>query len=195
MKIGVDFDGVIIDTERNLKFWADYYSYFKLNGMTRKTGRYTAQEKCFDWNDEQIKTFYKKYYIVASKNAPFLPGVKEVCEQLKKQGHEIYVITARESNNGQFDETIYAKRRIKELGFEFDGIYFDVFNKPEKCRELGIDIMVDDGPQNVEMFAGTEILTLYFKDVQIQNITAPNIKKIDTWMDIYLEVQKQMKKK
>jgi uncharacterized HAD superfamily protein len=189
MNIGIDFDGVILDTERHLKFFADYYSYFKL-GQKRKKSNVVEPELCFDWTEENKKYFYEKYYRKATKIAPFMPGVKEVLTKLKKEGHKLYIITAREYNS-YFDETIDAKKRLKELDVEFDGIFCEIKNKAEKCEELGIDLMIEDNPKNIIPFIGKETKVLYFKDVYIKNVFAPNIKKIDTWMDIYLEANKK----
>ncbi len=186
MKIGIDFDGVILDSERALKFYADYYSYFELGGKKRMRSDLTAQEKCFDWNDEEKLNFYKKYYILASETAQFITGAKEILKRLKNEGHELYIVSNRGIRN-YADETKLAMKRIEELGIEFDGFAWDNANKAETCKELGIEMMIDDSPVNAKDFIGTDIRMLYFRDVKIERVFADNIKRVDSWMDIYFE--------
>lgn len=193
MKIGIDFDGVILDTERYLKYYADYYSYFELGGKTRKRSNTLTQEDCFDWTPENRRYYYEKYYVKASKVAPFIPGVKEILKKLQKQGHEFYIVSGRGFEF--YDERALALDRLKTLGIEFAGYNWSQHDKGKTCEELGIDIMIEDNPRYVASFEGKKCKVLFFKDVQISNYTAENVKKIDTWMDVYLEVQKMMKEK
>lgn len=189
MKIGIDFDGVILDTERALKFYADYYSYFELGGLKRKRSDSLSQEKCFDWTPEQKKEFYKKYYILASNTASFLTGAKTILKKLKEEGHELYIVSNRGVRD-YVDETKLARERMKELEIEFDGFAWDNENKAETCKRLGIDLMIDDSPVNAKDFIGSDIKMLYFRDVKIERVFADNIKRVDSWMDIYFEANK-----
>ena len=191
MKICFDFDGVILDTERYLKYYADYYSYFELGGKTRKRSDTLTQEKSFNWSTEETEYFYKKYYIKASKTAPFVPGAKEILKKLKSEGHELYIVSGR--YNHYFDEIQLALDRLKTLGIEFSGYFWNDYNKGQTADKIGAEIMVEDNPKHVASFEGKKCKCLFFKDVKIGDYTAENVKKIDTWMDIYLEVQKLMK--
>ena len=189
MKIGIDFDGVILDTERWFKYYADYYAYFNLNGMIRKKEDSADQKECFDWKDNEYEEFFNKYFHISTNNASFLPGAEEILQKLKAEGHQIYLITSRKDGY-EFDS---ANQKLKLLNVKFDDIFLNVRDKYKKCKELGIKLMVDDNPRNIEQFINKDIETLYFKDVKIRNVFAKNIKRIDTWMDIYLEVQKLSK--
>ncbi len=189
MKIGIDFDGVILDSERALKFYAEYYSYFELDEKLRKRSDFVAQEYCFDWTSEEEKQFYKKYFILASKTAPFVAGAKEILKKLKEEGHELYIISNRGVRD-YADETKLALDRLKELNIEFDGFVWNNKNKAEVCKNLGIEMMIDDSPVNAKTFIGTNIKMLFFKDVKIEKVFADNIKQVDSWMDIYFEANK-----
>ena len=187
MKIGIDFDGVILDSERALKYYADYYSYFELDGKKRLRSDTTAQEKCFVWSKEEQRNFYNKYFILASKTAPFITGAKEILKKLKQEGHELYIISNRGIRD-YADETKLALDRLKELDIKFDGFAWDNKNKADTCKDLGIDVMIDDSPVNAKDFIGTDIKMLFFIDVKIERVFAENIKRVDTWVDIYFEI-------
>ncbi len=190
MKIAFDFDGVILDSERPTKFYADYWSYFSLNKNRIKEDEVT-QEDCFDWTDDELNQFFAEYYDKVTVQSSIMVGAKEILTKLKEEGHLLYIITLR----GYYreEEIMYAKQKLDILGIEFDEICWSVNKKAEKCKELGIDIMVEDNPYNIEQFIGEDIKTLYFKEEPIREVEAKNIVKVDSWMDIYREV-KNLKK-
>ena len=145
-----------------------------------------AQEKCFDWSIEEQTNFYKKYFILASKTAPFITGAKDILRKLKEEGHELYIISNRGIRD-YADETVFALDRLKEIGIQFDGFAWDNKNKAETCKKLGVEMMIDDSPTNAKDFIGTDIKVLFFRDVKIERVFADNIKRVDTWQDIYFE--------
>lgn len=187
MKIGIDIDGVILDSERNLKFYADYWSYFKLN-KDRKRDDDVSQENCFDWNESEIDYFYSHYFDDITKHSNLMVGAKEILLKLKEEGHELYIITLR----GYYRkiERIYAEKKLKQLGINFDGVYWSIKDKIGKCKQLGVQVMVDDSPSNVEQFANENIKVLYFKEESIRDVKMKNVVKVDSWMDIYREIKK-----
>ena len=186
MRIAFDFDGVILDSERPLKFYADYWSYFVL-GKDRMRRDEISQEECFDWTDEELNRFFAEHYDNITRESNLMVGAKEILTKLKNEGHKLYVITLR--GFYREEEVQEAKSKFQELGIEFDEIYWSVNKKAEKCRELGIDIMVEDNPHNVEQFVGEKTKVLYFKEPEIREVEARNIVKVNSWMDIYREVK------
>lgn len=190
MKIGIDIDGVILDSERNLRFYADYWSTFTLK-KERKRSDSVTQEECFDWTNDEIDYFYNTYFDDITKKSHLMVGAKEILSKLKEEGHELYIITLR----GYYreEERKDAEDKLNELGVKFDGIYWAIKDKIKTCKELGIDVMIDDSQSHVEKFLNENINVLYFKEPQIREINAPNIKLVSSWMDIYREIKKLSK--
>lgn len=185
MKIGIDVDGVIIDSEINYRFYAEYWSHFKL-GKDRMREDTTSQEFCFDWTDEEAKYFYNDIFDKCTKCSHIAVGAKEILRQLKKEGHQLYVITMR----GYYPNEIkYTKKAFRKIGVKFDGIYYKTPNKFEKCKELGVDVMIEDSPEKIAAFVGSNIDVLYVREAKIQHINAKNVTEVDTWMDIYMKIQ------
>lgn len=191
MKIGIDIDGVILDTERDLKFFADYWSYFKLAKNRLKNDDVT-QEHCFDWTEEEMNYFYSNYFDNLTKKAHLIVGAKEILKKLKEEGHELYIVTLR----GYYrkEEKRDAEKKLKKLGVKFDGIHWSIKNKIGKCKELGIQVMIDDNPDNVEQFANSGLGVLYFKEEPTRSVKLDNVVKVTSWMDIYREINKMSKK-
>ena len=191
MKIGIDFDGVILDSQRNINFYADFWSTFELKKSKLKDED-LEQECCFGWTKEEKKRFFDKHYDKISKNSEFIVGAKEILTILKNEGHELYLVTAR----GQLgeEETNLAKEKLDELGVEFDMLCWSSVDKVSKCKELGINVMIDDNPKNVEQFKDEEnIKVLYFQDNFARSVDMKNVIKVDSWMDIYQEIFKLSK--
>lgn len=191
MNIGFDFDGVILDSEERQRFYAEYYSWFDL-GKKRLRSNEVDQQKCFDWSEEETKRFFDTYFIDATESAPFVAGSYEILTKLKQAGHKLYVVSRRGVDSQQ--EVDHAIKKLKDLNFEFDGIYFGEENKLNKCKELNLQVFVDDNPNNVESFKDSDIKILFFKDIKIKTVKQDNVMQIDDWMDIYHFVSKLQKK-
>lgn len=192
MKIGVDLDGVVYDTERAFRYYADFYSCFELN-KERKYPYFTSQEKAFDWTQEETHVFFDKYWDEILQSSEML-GAREILQLLKKEGHKLYIITSRGINDNQseIDVTI---PKLKEMGVGFEGMFFSEKNKFERCQELGIDVMIDDRYENVLPFAESEMIALHFREPKGLRCASKNIIEVDSWMNIYREIKKLEQKR
>ncbi len=191
MKIGIDIDGVIFDTERALRFYADYWSYFTLGKDRIKNDDFT-QEHCFNWTEEEKTDFYENQFNTITENANLMIGAKEILAKLKEDGHKLYLITLR----GYYreGEKAVADKKLKQIGVEFDGIFWAVKDKADKCKELGIDVMIEDNPDNILQYKGKNISVLYLKEEPSKEVVMQNVTKVNSWMDIYRQILKLSKK-
>ena len=185
MKIGIDLDGVVFNTERKIMFYADQWSYFDLKRPKLRNDE-LEPEKCYEWTNDEVDYFYDTYFDKATQESSLMPGAKETLERLKKEGHEIYVITYRGEYRKQ--EITDAEVLLGQIDVDFDGKHWCVFNKMEKCKELGIDVYIDDNPSKIEQFESSKIKALYFKDTGIRPTKNKNAIVVQNWMDIYKEI-------
>ena len=190
MKIGIDFDGVILDSERKIRFGAEYWSLKEL-GKPRLRSTEVSQEICFDWTEEEIARFFTECYDSLVENCEFMPGANEIMKELTQMGHEFYIITLR----GCFrpEEVASAKKYMRKMSIKPKQIVWGVWNKAEKCKELGLDIMIDDNPKNVDTFKGSNIDVLYLKDAEARDVKLKNVTTVYNWMQIYHEIIKRSK--
>jgi 5'(3')-deoxyribonucleotidase len=72
-------------------------------------------------------------------------------------------------------------------------VLWGVWDKAAKCKELGLDIMIDDNPKNVDTFKGSNIEVLYLRDTEARDVKLKNVTTVYTWMQIYHEIVKRAK--
>ena len=131
MKIGVDLDGVIFDTEKAYRVYAELYEVLDLKKNTiidRRSDRFQTR---YGWTDEETKKFIEKYHEYIVKNTNFMPGAKTVLNMLKKEGHELIIITQRGYQEKKYIEM--TEEIFKENDFEiFNKYYWATIDKTAK---------------------------------------------------------------
>ena len=100
MRIGIDIDNCISNFDDVL-----LEEYIKQDKKLRNTGiinekPYYISEGMFDWSKEENDNFYTNNIQRIAMSLKPLNHAKEVIEQLKKDGNEIYIITSRD--NGEY---------------------------------------------------------------------------------------------
>lgn len=141
MKIGIDIDGVILNSENLIRTKAELYDLLELHkdGVVNKNGFLDSER--YDWNTEQLEKF-RECFIDVTKDSVLMPGAKEVLQLLKNDGHELIIITARGiTAKGMKKAT---EEKFKQYNLEFDQYYWRAENKTEICKNENIDVMIDD---------------------------------------------------
>lgn len=158
MNIGIDIDDTFVsylktDNKYNLEFVKKYNIPYKfINGKDIKDGI------TFDWTDETLKLFWqdsfgKNHY----KYAKITTQNKQIIKTLKKDGHKIYFISAR--NPKWYNLTINWLDKNK---IEYDGLILTK-DKVSACKELKIDIFVDDNLEDCKKIQTVGINTFQYK--------------------------------
>ena len=62
MKIGIDLDGVVFDSEKEFRVYSELYDMIDLKQNSKKDNRELKFQKRFNWTEEQIQGFLKKYH-------------------------------------------------------------------------------------------------------------------------------------
>ena len=190
MKIGIDLDGVVFDSERTFRTYEEIFEVEK-NRNTLKNREEPKFQGRYSWSEEDQKEF-SKYFLEISKNSPIMAGFKKVYELLKKENIEFVVITAR----GGFVEEMMedAKRILQENNIEFDKYYWKQDDKLDVCLKENIDIMIDDDYKIIEKLSKNNIRTLYFRDSGIKKLKENDyIKEVNNWGDIYRYIMNILK--
>ncbi len=191
MKIGIDLDGVVFDSEKEFRILSEIYDMKELKQNSKLDNREVSFQRRFDWTDEQSEEFFNKNIKWIIENANVMPGAKRVLKMLKDEGNELIVITAR---GGKDEEIIdISQNKIKENGMDiFDKYFYAVKNKAEICRNEGIDVMIDDTTQNCIDISNEGIKTLYFRDGASFELAESNlIKTVYNWGEVYRELGKR----
>ena len=124
MKIGIDLDGVVIDSETTFRTYEEIFDIDVLKGnhlINKEEPKFQAR---YNWTNEQEKEFIEKYFLIVSKESNLMSGFIGIYNLLKEQGHEFVVITAR----GGFVKKMKddAIRLLEEKNIKFDKYYWNV---------------------------------------------------------------------
>ncbi len=188
MKIGIDLDGVVIDSETTFRTYEELYDLAILkenNLIDREEPKFQAR---YNWTKEQQKDFTDKFFLQISKESNLMSGFIGAYNYLKEQGHEFVVITARGlRTDGTFMKEMEddAKRVLNESNIIFDKYYWGQADKLNVCKKENVDVMIDDDWKIIEKLSANNIRTLYFRDTNLKKLEENKyIKEVNNWGDI-----------
>ena len=183
VKIGIDIDGVVLDFERLVRTYAELYDVIELNGnglIAKDENRF--QER-YNWDETELTRFKNKYFISLSKEAKLMPGVKDVIDLLKRDGHELIVISARGNDYNEMKNVV--EKIFKKENLNFDKYYWKQVDKVNVALSEKIDIMIDDSYEICKKMSDVEIETLYFRDKNMKKINSEYVIDVSNWGEIY----------
>lgn len=193
MRIGIDIDGVMTNIEQ---FVIDYISkYCVENNIEYSIGNSSYEfGKTFNISEEVEMDFWYKHlenYAINERPRAF---VAEVIEKLKKDGHEIYVITARWGTNRN-DEIGNKMRDIVKNWLYENKILYDklIFSKASQERKVDeilenkIDLMIEDNPNNINELSQIIPVICYNAEYN-KECTGDRITRCYSWYDIYNKI-------
>lgn len=185
MKIGLDVDGVLTNMqEYQLKYGKKYFLKKNPNLEINENGYDICD--IFHCSKEEREKFWTKY-IWKYCLMPNRKDVSEMVARFHAEGHEVHIITGRAhtTESGMVGK-LFRKMliwRLKKDGIKYDSIHFvseseSAKDKVEICKQLGIDVMVDDKKENIEALDGIAKCIcfdcLYNKQIKSNNFTRVN---------------------
>ena len=190
MKIGVDLDGVVFDSEKEFRVLSELYDMLELKQNSKIDNREIMFEKRFAWSKEQSDKFFEENIEDIIRTANVMPGAKMVLQMLKNEGNELVVVTARGIENPEIIEV--SNNAIKKNGLDlFDKYIYGACNKADVCKEEKIDIMIDDSTENCKKISNAGVKTMYFKDAASFELPESKyLKTVYNWGEIYRELGK-----
>ena len=184
MKIGIDLDGVVIDSETTFRTYEEIFDIDILKGnhlINKEEPKFQAR---YNWTNEQEKEFIERYFLTVSKESNLMSGFIGVYNLLKSQEHEFVVITARGGFIKEMKDD--AIRLLEENNIKFNKYYWKVEDKLEICKREDVDIMIDDDWRIIRKLADNKIKTLYFRDTNLIKLEENEyIKEVNNWGEIY----------
>ncbi len=184
MKIGIDLDGVVFNTEMLWSAYAELYDCIELNQNSIINKNATIIQEKYDWTEDETNIFFDRYADI--KDFDIMPGAKKVINLLKKDGHELVVITARGTVQNQKQGEDIAFYRLEREGIKFDKYYWKQKNKLETCQKEKIDIMIDDNYSICKTLIKGNIPTIYFHSLNREHIQeSENVKEVTNWGEVY----------
>ena len=185
MKIGIDLDGVVFDSEKEFRVYSELYDLIDLKQNSKIDNNKLKFQDRFKWTQEETEGFLKKYHKPIIVESNFMPGAKRVLQLLKKDGHSLILITARGGMNKNMIKITEERLKKSEMDI-FDKYYWATENKDEVCLKENVDIMIDDFNEKCVSIANKKIKTIYLKDAPSFEIKENEyLKVLYNWGEIY----------
>lgn len=184
MRIGIDLDGVVIDSETTFRTYEEIFAIEDLNHRKIINFEEPKYQSRYAWSKEEQQKFNEKYLLKASHESNLMPGFLSIYQKLKELDFEMVVITAR----GGFIEEMKddAIRILNENNIVFDKYYWKIKDKLEICQKEKIDIMIDDDYKIIQQLSNAKVKTLYFRDTNLKKLDETEyIHEVNNWGDIY----------
>ena len=180
MKIGFDIDGVIVDTISNCA-----------KGISKHLGYEVSCEDVVYRFEEMYEAhdFWSKNSRVFLCSIPPYDGVCEHINELIKS-HEIYFISAR-----GYEVLEDSKIWFEKHGLPTENIYFTSGEtKTGICKELELDLFIEDSPKNAEEISLTGIPVLLMDTEYNRDYNGEKIVRCKDWDDLIEKISKFNKK-
>lgn len=174
MNIGVDIDDTLTKTrESQIIFWREYIKDYPNENYTE-----VLPDNINTFGDEYIDAFWDCYRekLFAS---PFKEDASEVLQKLKKDGFNIYIITARRKEKYPHLEEMIMKN-FKENNIPYDKILTDAKDKGKCMSENNVSILIDD-----EIFNCEDAIKYGKKAILFNDRVKYDGLKVNNWLDLY----------
>lgn len=190
MRIGVDLDGVLNDVaEWHFACGSKFCLEQNINRGFNPKGYYMEDQ--FHLSSEENNEFWRQYIFDLLIAIPIRPYASEVIHKLRKAGHKIVILSARDSQflthqySGMID--YYVKAWLDKYNVEYDELVINTSNKREKCLSIGLDLMIEDKASNVDDISKI-IPVMVFDAPYNQGCTGKNVIRVYSWYQIYQEI-------
>lgn len=181
MKIGIDIDDTVMNTFDVIEEAARYFDkYFLENKGYQDITKYDFHER-FYWTSEEKKDFFNyfrknKLYLKAKPKGDALYYL----EKLYNEGYEIYFLTRRKKDE-KLDILSITKNDLISKGFKFTDCYIGLSKKGEACKNLEIDVFIDDAViqiEDVNNYGIKTILVDNWYNKEYKGLRAKNFQEI-----------------
>lgn len=181
MKIGIDIDDTVMNTFDVIEEAARYFDkYFLENKGYQDITKYDFHER-FYWTSEEKKAFFNyfrknKLYLKAKPKGDALYYL----EKLYNEGYEIYFLTRRKKDE-KLDILSITKNDLISKGFKFTDCYIGLSKKGEACKNLEIDVFIDDAViqiEDVNNYGIKTILVDNWYNKEYKGLRAKNFQEI-----------------
>lgn len=188
MKIGIDIDNTLTEIQEELNKAAFDYAISlgkkidnEENSLEDIKNNGDLYRKKFQFTYEELKYFLKFIQEEITNNAKPREGAVETIKKLRKDGHKIYIVTARDS---EFHDDPYnlSKNWLDKNKIEYDKLIVNAREKAPVCEEEKIDLFIDDQLNNCIDVLKTGISTIKIGD---DNVSIKGIIALNNWKQIY----------
>lgn len=192
MKIAIDVDDCICNS-LEWDFACAWY-YNKKNHPDDKNFYYTifhSAPEIFKFSSFETEKFYtqQRKFLIEKKLLYPKPFVKEVLDNLLKNGDEIYILTSREDKYWNNDAKRETQKWLKKYKINYTSLIANCLEKGLKCAELKVDLLIDDNPKYIQQVNAQGIRTIILSapyNLKYKNILNTHAS---CWPEVYQIIQ------
>ena len=178
LTIGIDIDDTIADTFYHImpsvaEYFNEDINYLKENKISYTSLTPKMKEKELE--------FAREYFDKVIPQTPIKPDAAEYIRKIKKLGHRIIIITAR---NNLFYTDAYktSSDYLTKNNVQFDELICS-FDKAGICKEQNVDIFIDDSINQCNKVKAVGVKALLFASPI--NEDNQEHHKVYNWEDVY----------
>lgn len=198
MNIGVDFDGVLTNISHFFDREGEIYAE-QNNIAIKKNGSGHSTLEIFGWSKEDDYKYWDSNFLRYTKFVEPKENVAEVLSVLRKLGHKVIIITARDGCDR--NDSIGRERReisenwLKENKIEYDEIIYTGHgnSKVSTILDKQIDVFIDDSIHNLDEIA-KYIPVICYDEKYNRRYNNENMKRCKSWNDILKYITNSSKK-
>lgn len=192
--IGFDLDDVLLAFNETINDWHNVQY-----GTDKKKEDFVSSGYANIWNcseEEVAKRIFDFYISKEHLDSPVVEGSVEAIKELKADNNKLYIITAKPDTLREEMET-WLDKNFPNM---FDGIYFtNQFHgkglkrtKSEFCKDLGVEIFIDDFLHNAKDISDSGIPVLLF-DAPWNQVGLENelITRVYSWKEIVEKINEK----
>lgn len=184
MRIGLDIDNVILETDEEILKEMLIEDKNKRNrGIINNNADYIFLGM-FDWSKEEIDAFLNTKMEDIAKNLKPKKDAKYYIDKLIDDGHEIYLISNR-SNKQYQNAYLTTKKNLEVNDIKYNKLIITESNdKSKECLDEKIDLMIDDRASNCMKLLDKNINCLLFK-TKYEKRNFDNLNSVSSWHELY----------
>ena len=195
MRIGIDIDDTTFLTVKYMLKYADIFEEeisgkpVNRDSFGQIKNRYYLKA-LYGWDDETKFAFFKKYYKNVLEECTMLPDADIIIKKLKEEGDTIHFITARLMNVEGCDTEKITKESLAKFDIPYDYLDLHVSDKLSFFKENKIDICIEDSYETCRQLTDNGITSILMTTKMNEQINAGEITRVNSWNEIYKEIEK-----
>lgn len=189
MNIGIDIDDTIADTFATLLPYSQKFAIEDLKSTQKlnykcECNNHLYIEAMNNWNEEESKKFWDKYYGEMLEKLDIKKFAAEVINKLKEDGNKIYLITAR-WHMDNCDTKQITIDWLKANNIQYDELLVDVNDKLEIAIQKKIDIFIDDSFKHCTNIANNSDIKVYMMNSNANaSFEDKKVERVFSWPEI-----------
>lgn len=185
LNIGIDIDGTITTPY----YWRVFFNKLFNKNIEEKDCTTYDLKKLYGADKELWQEVYGSNLDLFYNNVDIRKDAVYILQLLKKQ-HNCSFITARSNTQYHIKQT---KKYLKTHSLDDINLYMLTGHyKVDKCKELGINVFIEDSPLNSLQLAESGIKVFLLNNNYNRDVKHKNITRVNNWDEIYSNIQEEV---